>query len=280
MVHNNPVALANSERKRIWKSSSGNVRTDIILSIGTGVQYLSPQTNGNVLRDIPIKKKKAVKLLPGSWKQKLITSYDVVMSTLSCEDAWTKFVNSTNGDFNPSILHRLNVQLESKPAKLDQVAKIRLLQDQVRSYFNEKQSLKSKKPYLFHKSYSSGRGHVKAVAQRLTASLFYFEEEKLGSELPAAETSKRLPRICKGILCCRLSPSMRNQLSSLMAKTPEFRVNEQDGLKVFIVPRPTLNLETFSTKVEFPITGDSWKIEMRFPDQWGKDHWEAISGFS
>jgi hypothetical protein len=266
VVRNNPVRIADEERRLIWQS--GNNNADIILSIGTGVWTKSsgktssaPNSARNVL----------LKTIPKGVRKKITTGYDMVMSTLDCEREWEDFLSANRYDSSfLNICHRVNVGLEIKPPQIDDLSEIGPLMNDTDDYF----SGKAKRPY-FNNKYRIGQDHIKVVARRLLASLFYFEPVSFRRHSSTPPQSQ-LERI-SGFLRCRLSPRMERQFASLASSRPEFRIVEEDGSPT-MMSRLQFDPVTFSSPVvEFLAKRDSWVIEVRFHSN---REWEKISGHS
>ena len=266
VVRNNPVRVADQERKLIW--NQGTHRADIILSIGSKIQQDSQGHSNNAKNS---KTKKMLKRLPGGIRVKLTTGYDMVESTLNCEKEWIDFCHSVRDDPSFSqVLHRLNVGLDGKPPKLDEVVKMDALQSQAEQFF------RTPKKVYNHPHFNTAHEHLRAVVRRLIASLFYFEEASREKSLSQTKTQRIV-----GYLRCRLRPELNRHFTRLLEDKPQFSITEEG-----MMPKDITNLDfdmaTFSSKVDIGINGDaeSWIIKIYFPTQsWGSE-WEPISGFS
>jgi len=192
----------------------------------------------------------------------------MIVSTLDCEKEWQDFLGSMRHDARfLTVCHRLNVGLYDKPPKLDDINALVPLQQEASNFLSPGNHLG------YHsQQYASAYIHVRVIASRLIASLFYFEELVDGLE----NEQNRKPRRITGYLRCRLSPSMKAQFRSILKEKPEFRIFEH-GSDSRELRQPDWDQSTFSSVVEFLVNGDGWRIEVRFPS---RRAWEAISGFT
>jgi hypothetical protein len=249
----------------IWKK--GQNRADIVLSVSTGVQI---GAQGGTKMAKKSATEQMIKVLPRGIREKLATGYDMVQSTLSCEKKWEDFCKSIrDDDSRRNVSHRLNLGLQERPPKLDEVRKRDALQHRAEDYFRPE----STTPYL-DPTYKTGREHLQVVARRLIASLFYFEElerpQLLGLE---QKTVKKT-----GFLRCRLSSHMKQQFHSLLGSMPQFRISEGDVSRG--LPTPKFDDNAFSSQIDFVVSGDSYTIEIYFPTENWRGVWEPISGYS
>jgi hypothetical protein len=264
---NNPIRVADEERKLIWPDD--RVRPDVILSLGTGIQVGLSR-----LRDrlVPSSNRERVKdLIPEGLRKNILAAYDIIASTLNCEKEWEDFVHAHRSDPQfVDICHRLNVGLLEKPPKLDDVSKIDELEEKAMNYLGKPRSSTPAVPYI-NQRYRSAHDHIKVVANRLLATLFYFDDDDVGKE--------DSPPTISGVLRCRLSPSMRRQFASLLHSGPEFRVQDSSGRAQDFFRKPQFDKTTFSSPVKFyENTGvNGYWIEIRIKSR-GAD-WQQISGF-
>ena len=252
MHRNNPIQILEEERRAIWQDE---VPPDILLSTGTGLQIETDGTARSAdLRRHPPKGIRGI----------IAVGLDVVQSTLDCNRQWDEFVASVRGDRNThSVCHRLNIGLEGRPPKMDDVDAIPKLKDEARRYL-EQEPIR----YL-NRRYNSAHQHILAVAQRLTAALFYFETISID------ENEK-----CIGILHCRLGRAMRMNFRLMVAEGLAFRVRQRIRGEIWSSSdfRPPFDEDTFSGKISFQIKSEQRVIEMTLP-RWSGS-WEHISGFS
>ena len=157
IYHNNPIQVADRERKLIWPDLE-NEYPDLIVSLGTtykSAAHLSPQnvalprlgifSHGRVLYRIAV---------------------DHIASALDSEKAWHAYMNV----LQPPSSHRakfirLNPQLSEDPPRLDEVESMSYIQEAVREKV-------------------SSDGRIQKVALRLIASSFYFEKSQSVERAP------------------------------------------------------------------------------------------------
>lgn len=254
---NNPIQILEEERRAIWKDEAP---PDILLSIGTGIQV---DANG-IAKSASKGQKTGMRLLPKGLRGRIAVGLDVVQSTLDCNRQWDEYVTSMKWDRTTHrVCHRLNIGLEERPPNLEDISAIATLKETARMYLKQDQ-----KPYLDHR-YRSAHRHVLAVAQRLTAALFYFEPTA------ADEEGK-----CVGILHCRLGSAMRDNFRHFLNEAPTFRVCQKiPGNKWWYDElKPRFDELTFSGRIAFRVRSERRVIEITLPKWTGS--WERISGFS
>jgi hypothetical protein len=259
---NNPIRVADEERKLIWPNESG--RPDIILSLGTGIHCSQFRLPSSL---VPRKKALVEELIPNGPRKNILALFDMVRSTMNCEREWDDFVFAHRSDPQfVGICHRLNVGLESKPPKLDDISEIAALERDALAYLGRRSS---SLPYTNHK-YRSAHDHIKVIADRLIATLFYFDDDDAGRDED--------PPTISGTLRCRLNPSLTREFASLLHSRPEFRVKDSGGPRDFI-HKPHFGTSTFSSPVKFLENvgmGGYW-IEIRIKSR--QLDWQPISGF-
>ena len=253
LQRNNPVQLLEEERRAIW----GNTITDIVLSIGTGIQA----DHLGATKTERKKLKVAKKLIPKGLRGKVAVGLDIVQSTLDCDRQWNEFVSS-----HPEIervCHRLNIGLSERPPRLDDVPSMFTLKQQAEQYLR-----KENRRYLDSR-YQSAYAHIQIIVKRLIAALFYFE--------PDRQSSEGIKKT--GTIHCRLSSGMRDSFTKLVNAGPKFRVRDRSSAHGPATENLKLNfdVQTFSSSVAFNREATQWAIEMGFP-KWSS--WEPISGFA
>jgi hypothetical protein len=221
-----------------------------------------------------VKSKTLRRVMPRGLKKNVGTVYEMLESITDCTKEWEDFIANHRADSNfIRVCHRLNVELQESPPKLDEIGKMDGLKARAQSYLAEYQTLNR----YFDRNYRSAHEHIEAVARRLLASLFYFEPSSTPDEVPVSPSTKLRRR--SGYLNCRLSPTMKTQFASLLLEELAFRVRDKDGMRD--IADPTFDKETFrSNEIEFLLsTGDRrWRIEVQFRKR--SKSWESISGFS
>lgn len=144
---NSPVSFALEEKDRIWPKQRSTMAIDFLITIGTGNQSQDDFTLPKIIDSAG--------------------SGDVAKffrNTVDSERAWGKFRGSTKHD--QSIHYRLNISLESR-VQLDHWKKMRELMNLVDSLYEDSD----------HQD--SLREQIEVVANRLTASLFFYEPSTL-----------------------------------------------------------------------------------------------------
>jgi hypothetical protein len=227
LQRNNPVQILEEERRLLWRDKSP---PDIILSVGSGIQADTEGTTKSVGKRLKVAKK----LIPKGLRGKIAVGLDMIQSTLDCDRQWNEFVSSTKWDRDiSSVCHRLDIGLVERPPNLDDVAAIPSLKYEAKKYLHPEETR-----YL-DKRYASAHEHISAVARRLTAALFYFEEDR------ASTTEK-----CIGYLHCRLSAGMMSQFENLVNAGPSFRVRTR-GSPLANTIKLGFDLKAFSAKITF-----------------------------
>ena len=247
---NNPVEIVEQERRATWRD---RVPPDIILSVGTGIQVNEGGTAKFAGERIILK----------GLRRRLAVGLDVIQSTLDCNRQWDEFIKSTEWDRDiSSACHRLNIGLVSRPPNLDDIRAMADLEREARRYMEPEH-----RPYL-NGRYKSAHDHIKVVAQRLTAALFYFEEVESDDEGQ-----------CTGILHCRLGSAMRDKFRHFLSAKPSFRAISRNpgGSWYSSGLSPVFDEYTFSSKIDFHVRSNRKVIELMLPN-WRS--WVRISGFS
>lgn len=151
--HNNPVAIADSERKLIWPDMA-QLPPDILLSIGSG--YCRNLTSA----------KRPSKTTPrigigSNLKAFFRIAVDHIESSLDSEKAWRDYLEILSpGPEQRWRYARLNVILEEAPPRLDDVGRMEDLQQETMRQWKWDERI----PY---------------TAQHLIATCFYFEKTRI-----------------------------------------------------------------------------------------------------
>ncbi|KAH7382108.1 hypothetical protein BKA64DRAFT_713345 [Cadophora sp. MPI-SDFR-AT-0126] len=250
LLRNNPVQILEEERRLLWKDKCP---PDIILSVGTGIQA----SNGGLTKSVNKRLKIGQKLIPKGLRGKIAVGLDMIQSTLDCDRQWNDFVASTKWDRDiSSVCHRLDIGLAERPPDLDNVDAIPSLKMEASRY------LMPERTRYLNSKHACAHDHITTVARRLTAALFYFEEDK----------PRSTDKTCNGTLHCRLSAAMMRQFENLVNAEPEFRVRTKGSFNL----NPVWDLKSFSADVEFARSkGEMWVIEVHMR-KWPQ--WERISG--
>jgi hypothetical protein len=145
--HNNPIKIAHREWKLLW---GGGIyeHPDILLSLGTGFNPASDQapTKTTQRRRRPFEE---VRMLFSLVKNHFEDSLD-------CEKTWKDYVAPLQDAHHPHFV-RFNIPLSNNPPALDDVHRMKQLQEEVRAQLYKDST------------------HVHRVAMQLVATSFYFE---------------------------------------------------------------------------------------------------------
>lgn len=165
MYHNNPIRIADKERKLVWPGLSGE-HPDLVLSLGTCYNAAGGKTASS---ETP--PPRSGLLSYGTSLAKM--AFDHVRSSLDSEKAWHSYMNVLSPpSYQRLKYYRLNPQLDGPPPALDQVESMLPLRDTAREML-------------------STDGRVSTIASHLVASSFYYEVTNVASERSGSE----------GILC-------------------------------------------------------------------------------
>jgi hypothetical protein len=173
LYYNNPVRVANIERKLIWPDTI-NSPPDLFLSIGTGFNEtirLASETATKPLGSLPrspaplqlieTQKRKKILQVPRILKLFKIMK-DRMDNLINTELSW---INFTTDIFTPdqdvrSRYQRFNLDLGFEPPKMDKVDQLSVLEEQAHERLKEQ----------------GNRHKIRQIAFRLVASSFYFEK--------------------------------------------------------------------------------------------------------
>ena len=151
IYHNNPIQVADKERKLIWPDLE-NEYPDLIVSIGTtynSAARLSLEKSSSPRVGVLAHGKALIKI-----------AVDHIASALDSEKAWHAYMNVLQPPSNHRAKYiRFNPQLSEDPPRLDEVESMSYLQEVVREKL-------------------SSDGRIQKVALRLIASSFYFEKSQ------------------------------------------------------------------------------------------------------
>ena len=148
LYHNNPIQIAERERKLIWDKEI-NEYPDLIISIGTS---FNPHA-----RRVPVKKSSTTRLgVLAHGKNLAKIAKNHIAASLDCEKTWSEFMSTLPDSVRSSRFVRLNPELREDPPELDDVSRMKSLQDTVRAQM-------------------SGNSRINKVAMQLAVTSFYFE---------------------------------------------------------------------------------------------------------
>jgi hypothetical protein len=265
MEKNNPVSIADSERKFIWPGKIHNSR-DIVVSIGAG---FSSDFEG-----MPTTKKpnsRFMKPFEGvGFVAKLAMLRLVLENTTNCQKMWSDFKHRLGPD-TPLLkkCHRVNVPYGDgkQLCRLDAVDEMASIKEEALAFLD-------------------GRSHavgidvqkkaamkIKLIARQLVASLFYFQ-------LSSLESFNDQEFWCHGLLRCRLNLSCVVQMRSLLQAKPIFRMYEAAGTDYYTVEedREGWNQRNFSVPAKFRMGKLAPEIRIVVSLDNGKN-WDDISDF-
>ena len=168
IYHNNPINVADRERKLIWPSLRP-LSPDIIVSLGTAMH-----TGGSDLSKAPSEAKVPRLGVPSHLSSLLKIAQDHIAASLDSEKTWESYVGTVaNKREDRKRFARINPNLLDAPPALDDVAAMKKLQAEVGGWVKDNVQIKN-------------------VALQLVATMFYFQVtevidfEKRGSA-PAAK---------------------------------------------------------------------------------------------
>ena len=152
IYHNNPINIADKERKLIWPSLE-NYHPDIVLSIGTSMNATG--------RSTVEKEPSPLSGILSHGRSLYKIAIDHIVSNLDSEKAWENYLSVLQPppDYRSRYV-RLNPRIGEDPPKIDEVDRLKYIQDTVR------------------KELSVDR-RIDKIASQLIASSFYFEIDKI-----------------------------------------------------------------------------------------------------
>ena len=258
---NNPCQTLIEEGYAIWDPRTP---VDIILSLGTGLE-----TDMKGAKQTKEKRRRIIrKIVPNSLQEKVAVGINMIQSTLDCNQQWEDFVSQRSPE-TKNVCHRLNIGLQARPPNLDDVDSMQRLRSEAENYLaRDDESFLERGRYM-DPNYPSAQAHLHAIARRLLAGLFYFEQ-----------IVRQDDGIVHGYLFCRLSPDSADSLKQLVNAGLSFRVQHHDKAR----GKPTaridvaFNPETLQSPISFKIVAENPVIQMSMP-KWSSS-WESISGFA
>ncbi|CAI6249812.1 unnamed protein product [Periconia digitata] len=149
LCHNNPIKVADREWKLLWPDGLREY-PDIVLSLGTGY-------NPHAVR-VPVKKSVPERVGILSHGMSLLKlAKDHIADSLNCEKAWGEYISLLPSNASSSQFIRFNIPMMNDPPALDDVSKMKTMQDDVR------------------KQLSRDSNRTKKLALQLLATSFYWE---------------------------------------------------------------------------------------------------------
>lgn len=213
IFHNNPVRVANSERKVLWPDVE-KCHPDLFLSIGTGKPRAI--THGRIPDNEPegssLTKRRDRLAVPQPKERRRKNGVNMMQtlrglhsrmdSIINAEFIWSNFrrdaYNSTDPDSIKSRYIRLNPSLREEPPPLDAKDQIKRLQNEVRSRLSS----------------STYKTRIAKVANRLVASQFFFEKDKILRMSPELDQLQT----CHGMLQSPIPGSILTFLGSIYCR--------------------------------------------------------------
>ncbi|KAL9031078.1 MAG: hypothetical protein Q9196_000868 [Gyalolechia fulgens] len=223
--HNNPVNVANSERKYIWPDVD-NLYPDLLLSIGTG------KSSNHLEAEKTRQKKQEQEARWLRWVPKALQILFAKMhDVLDAEKTWQKFIETVPAEDAAQRYIRINPDLRFGVPNLDDKLRIGNLE------MDTKNSL----------SYMNSS--IRGIADRLVASCFYYEKA----------SGQTLENQVLGRILCRFEDGSKNLrklgkfLRSFQSRdfSPRFTVTEADlnpdpMYSVLITPKTIDDMVQFS----------------------------------
>ncbi|KAK8157183.1 hypothetical protein IWX90DRAFT_391173 [Phyllosticta citrichinensis] len=243
IYHNNPIAIAERERKLIWPTRPSEP-PDVVLSIGTGSSPsmnrqespVSPSVRHGGVIEYP---KRLFRILRG-----------VLNTSLDCERIWNEFMSGLPDSSLETRFIRINPELKGTVPQLDAVDQMKPLQNFVRNQaFVPEEELKYRR-----------------IAMRLVSTCFYFElDGKIDSNNVARgdiycrfeEGSKELLQL--GQLLAKWSYSREQPLMFLIKEQNSAVVKREVSINEKVIERMTKQLQFEMPKVVFHLSS-KWAI--------------------
>ena len=267
MDKNNPVSVADNERRFIWPDKSTHLR-DIIISVGTGY---SSDVNGREEKYDPLSKFLEPFRRFGVIS-KIIMLRGVVYNTLSCQKQWKEFEHSVGPDAEAlKRCHRINVPFgpEQTLCGIDEASKV---PEMKQAAFN---FLEGRSQFISSEAQRNTFARIGLIARQLVACLFYFEVSSVESSGSNQDIK------CSGTIICRLGRSYRTQFWSMVDMGPLFQVFA-DGSNVSYdhvrFESTGWNERDFSIAVSFSAPRNCREIALAASFDAG-ENWDCISGF-
>jgi hypothetical protein len=154
VYHNNPIVVADLERKHLWPTEGYNT-PDFVLSIRTSYSPNSARK---------LNHKPSIGLF-GHAKDMANIAMDHIRSSLDSEKAWTDYILRLPENQKPRY-QRINPELSEDPPALDDVYEMQSLQETIRAQM-------------------TGHPNIANAAHQLVATTFYVEKTtsvKAGSD--------------------------------------------------------------------------------------------------
>jgi len=248
---NNPVRLAEHERKLIWPCSGEF--PDLHISIGTGtirgvIATAAEGRVGGLLRQAT-----------GGVGMRVQIAKDAVRDIMNSETVWHNFCQPLT-ERDKSRYRRLNVPFTEEVPAMHDVSSLLVLQETAHTYCSTQEVAMQ----------------LKSIARQLVASTFYFDFESW--------TRPGQKWDCTGYLRNRMLPTHAHveSVENLISKRPVFRVYE-DGVensvsKTTVSPNDNLRRGIWSQKMLFSVSDRRRRLDIKIMLQ-GVEEEYSISGF-
>ena len=265
MEKNNPIRLADDERRFIWPKPSEHNR-DIVVSIGTGCS-----TNRDGMRqEDPTLSNFLQNLQRLSIVRKIVILKSVLQSVLNCQKMWDAFINSLGVDEHLlGKCHRVNVPygVGQSLCNLDDWQKMRDTKEEALKVLSGKSN--SVSSFVQDQL----RDQLDLIARQLLASLFYLSVRTLDTD-----HNDKYSYICHAWIRCRLGHSYGKQFHSLCRQNPAFRVVDSFDNEHNLSFDPRAWDATFSALAQFQFHRESHAVRIELTLDNGR-HWDTIGGF-
>ncbi|CAD0083511.1 unnamed protein product, partial [Aureobasidium vineae] len=246
VYHNNPINIAERERKLIWPEVK---EPDVVISIGTGHNLNSREQK----KEIPYKPVATRGIISqGMFLANM--AKDHIAVSLDSEQTWKDFLANTKKPDDRFRYVRLNTTFRTHPPLLDDLSKIKELRD------------------MAHKQFA-GQYETKMLALKLVATCFYFHPD---------EADPRNRKEVMGYIRCRL-PDDDPRISALgtfifekvgVANEACFLISEQGRagshttvrLGTEVLERMIRSCEFQLKQIKIPVSNEIYKtcVELRF----------------
>jgi hypothetical protein len=244
---NNPVRLAERERKLIWPCSGEFPDLHVSIGAGTTGEVNAVVTEGRV---------------GGLHRQAtgVGVRYEIakgaVKDVMNSDAVWHDFCQPLT-ERDKTRYRRLNIPFPKEVPEMDDVSSLLVLEETARTYCSSLEATMQ----------------LKSIARQLVASTFYFDFE--------AWTRPGQKWDCTGCLRNRMLPTHGKSVENLIRKSPVFRVYE-DGVKNSVSETPVsphdIRGGIWSQKMLFSASDRRRKLDIKMKLQDAEEEY-SISGF-
>ena len=252
VYHNNPIKVADAERKYLWPDVE-TLDPDILLSVGTGKSSRRPAQDTATL-DRHSKSSKWFTLVPKVFKILFARMDDI----LDSERTWERFSHNVPQHGSSKRYFRINPELSTRPPALDDKEKVESLEADVIGILD------------------SMNNEIRAVADRLLASCFYFEKANVqptDGQITGNQCFAMLESASDvtftGQICCRFDDGTENlrNLGTYLRTfqkprfAPRFSVTEDD-LVIGIIQITDMTIDRMVTFATFSMEDEPTIIQV------------------